>query len=155
MSKLIYLILLIPSLAFGAADNLRILRYTKSGSFNILSGVALNASAGTRTITLSTEGYSKLLVQVNFTYAAATTLTSQFTCSLNGVTYGRRTSKSTTAGAVTVSASTETYTTGGASVVLNYEYDVRGCSDISVVYGGASGGASDLITVQATAVVGG
>jgi hypothetical protein len=130
-----------------------------------LDGVALNdAQAADRTLSVTltdtnvvTTGravYSKLIVTVDFTYAAATTVTAQFTCSLDGTTYGRRTSTSTSAGASTIYAETGTYTTGGASAVLNLEYDVRGCRAVKVLLGGAGAGASDLVDVTWVAVAG-
>lgn len=131
-----------------------------------LDDVALNAAAATRTVTAnltqdSTIGagsralYSKLIVVVNFTYAAATTVTAQFSCSLDGTVYGRRTSTSTSAGASTIYAETGTYTTGAASIILTLEYDVRGCKSAKVLLGGASAGASDLVDATWTAVAGG
>ena len=128
-----------------------------------LDGVALNAAAATRTVTatLTHDGastgrpvYSKLLVVVDFTYAAASTVTDQFTCSLDGTNYGRRTSSSTVLGATTRYAEPATYTTNAASAVLTYEYDVRGCKAVQILFGGASAGASDLVDVTWTAVAG-
>lgn len=157
MKKLLLITaLLLPSAAMAdSAAKLRVAKYRNGSSMNLLSGVALNASAGTRTITLETDGFSKVRVLVNYTYAAATTVTAQFTCSLDGTTYGRLTSRATSSGAATVSAVTETYTTSAASAILVYEYDVRGCAKVQVLYGGASAGASDLVTVQAVAITGG
>lgn len=128
-----------------------------------LDGVALNAAAATRTVsaTLTNDGettgnavYSKWLVTVDFTYTAATTVTAQFTCALDGTTYGRRTSTSTASGASTIYAETGTYTTGAASIILNLEYDVRGCKAVKLLLGGASAGASDLVDVTWVAVAG-
>ena len=128
-----------------------------------LSAVALNAAAATRTMTATLTHdstatgrpvYSKLLATVAYTYSAATTVTAQFSCSLDGTTYGRRTSTSTAAGATTISAETGTYTTNAADATLNLEYDVRGCKAVQVLFGGADAGASDLITVTWTAVAG-
>ena len=130
-----------------------------------LTGVALNAAAATRTITanLTQHGtivsgsrplYSKMTVTVAYTYSAATTVTAQFSCSMDGTTYGRRTSTSTSAGASTIYAETGTYTTGAASIDLNLEYDVRGCKSVKVVLGGAGAGAGDLVTATWVAVAG-
>lgn len=144
-----------------AANHYRLMG--SSNTFNLLEGVALNTSAGTRTITLDladaakankVEGFGKIRVAVFFTYAAATTVTAQFTCSLDGTNYGRTTSRSTSAGASTVSLQSDTYTTGAANANLILEYDVRGCRKAQVLFGGASAGASDLVNVQAVAVAG-
>ena len=128
-----------------------------------LDGVALNAAAATRTVTATlTENseatgrpvYSKLLLVVDFTYAAATTVTAQFSCSVDGTNYGRRTSTSTASGASTIYAETGTYTTGAASILLTLEYDVRGCKMVQVLLGGAGAGASDLVDATWVAVAG-
>lgn len=132
-----------------------------------LDNVALNdATAANRTINpiLTDNGttgeraravYSKLIVTVDYTYSAASTVTAQFTCALNGTSYGRRTSTSTASGASTIYAETGTYTTGAANAVLNLEYDVRGCKAVKVLFGGASAGAGDLVDVTWVAVAGG
>lgn len=123
----------------------------------VLGGVALNASAATRTATVTGLGkkYSRLIWQVDYTYSAATTVTLTCSGSTNeAASYGVKTSTSVSAGAGTVSAYVDTYTTGGASNNLLIEYDVAGLDAFKCVFGGASAGAGDLVTVYATAVVG-
>jgi hypothetical protein len=129
---------------------------------NALSGVALDATAATRTVTASFDvkatnpaPYSKWRVSVFYTYSAATTVTSVFSCSQDGTNYSSLTSRSIAAGASAVSIVTDTYTTGGASANITLEYDVQGCRKAKVVLGGASAGAGDLVTVDWTAIVGG
>lgn len=129
---------------------------------NALAGVALNASAATRTVTgtfqqnaANVSPYTKWRVLVFFTYAAATTVTAVFSCSEDGTNYASLTSRSITAGASTVSILTDTYTTGGASADFALEYDIAGCRKAKVVLGGASAGATDLVTVDWVASVGG
>lgn len=129
---------------------------------NALSAVALNASAGTRTVTATFDyvptnpaPFTKWRVSVFFTYNAATTVTGVFSCSQDGTNYASLTSRSIAAGASTVSIVTDTYTTGGASADFMLEYDIQGCRKAKLVLGGASAGASDLVTVDWVAVVGG
>lgn len=129
---------------------------------NALSGVALNATAATRTVTgvfdakaAAPSPYTKWRVSVFFTYAAATTVTAVFSCSTDGTNYASLTSRSISAGASTVSIVTDTYTTGAASADIMLEYDIQGCRKAKVLLGGASAGASDLVTVDWVAVVGG
>lgn len=150
--------LLAPSLALSApapsADTAQ--------ANNALSGVALNASAGTRTLTASFDykagvpaPFTKWRVSVFYTYSAATTVTAVFSCAQDGTNYASLTSRSIAAGASTVSIVTDTYTTSGASADLMLEYDIQGCAKAKIVFGGASAGAGDLITVDWVAVVGG
>lgn len=129
---------------------------TAGGSVDLLSGVALNAAAATRTITVPTGlKFGKLRVGVAYTYSAATTVTATMTCSMDGTTYYRLMSRSCTLGACDDYKLTDTYTTSAASQDYMLEYDVRGCNSVKVLFGGAGAGAGDLITVQATAIVGG
>jgi len=125
-----------------------------------LSAAALNdATAANRTVSATlTDGgnasYSKWLVTVVYTYSSATTITAQFSCSVDGTNYGRRTSRKTIAGASTVYAETETYTTDSASRTLNLEYDVRGCKAAKVLLGGAGAGAGDTVSTPWAATAG-
>lgn len=150
-------VVILPSAAWAAAQPADIMQEN-----NALSGVALNAAAALRTVTASFDikpgtpaPYTKWRVSVFFTYGAATTLTSVFSCSQDGTNYASLTSRSISAGASTVSIVTDTYTTGGASADIMLEYDIQGCRKAKVVLGGASAGASDLVTVDWTAIVGG
>lgn len=129
---------------------------------NALSGVALNATAATRTLTASFDWqktnlapYTKWRVSVFYTYSAATTVTAVFSCSQDGTNYASLTSRSISAGASTVSIVTDTYTTSAASADIMLEYDIQGCRKGKIVFGGASAGSGDLVTVDWVAVVGG
>lgn len=114
-----------------------------------------DATAADRTITavltdtgVATTGnasYSKWRIVLSHTFGAATTITAQFTCSVDGTTYGRRLSTSTDAGASTLSAESGTYPTGSASTTPMLEYDVRGCRAAKVLLGGANANSSDLV----------
>jgi hypothetical protein len=135
-----------------------------SSKFNILEGVALNVTAASRTITLDLCNlealntkracYTKLTVHVFYTYSAATTLTGQFTCSVDGTNYTRKVTKSCSSGTCTVYNKSDSYTTSGASINQAWEYDVRGCAKVKVLFGGASADGSDLVNVQAVAIKG-
>jgi hypothetical protein len=166
MFRVLALVLLLPSTALAWAPAAQVQRLTKDSStndFNLLEGVALNATAALRTITVpiaqakaaTGEGYEKLVVVVDFTYNAATTVVLTPTCSIDGgSTYASETSTAITAGAGSVSIYADTYTTGAASAVFRVVYDVAGCTHYKIVFSGASAGASDLVDVQAALTVG-
>lgn len=147
-----------PALAASEVFNF----VSSTGSQNILDDVALNVTAASRTITLElgpeqlnkpwAGGWEKLRVGVFFTWAAASTVTAQFTCTKDGTNYTRLTTRSCSAGTCTVYLATDSYTTGGASANFELEYDVRGCRKVKVLFDGASAGATDFVDVQATAV---
>lgn len=146
----------VPAMA-AVADELRQSDFRNGASTNarnILEGVALNATAADRTITVPTEGFSKLRVLVFYTYSAATTVTAQVTCSYDGTTYARVTSRAVSSGTATLSLVADEYTTSAADADFMIEYDVRGCKTVKVLFGGASAGAGDLVDVQAIATAG-
>lgn len=127
---------------------------------NAISAGALNA-APTLTIDLAQQGHpgvfsawSKARLGITYTWAAATTVTTAFYCAIDGTNYTQVTSRSVAGGTATVSALTDSITTGGASQAYMLEYDVRGCKKAKWVFGGASGGASDLVTVDVALVAG-
>lgn len=146
------------------AQAVRVLNMASTNDYNVLEAVALNASAATRTITTQVgtlgqggngDGFAKLLVVIDYTYSAATTVTVLPSCSQDGgSTYGQETSTAIASGAGTVSAYSDTYTTGAASKILRLGYDVSGCTHYKLVFGGASADASDLVDVQLTLFVG-
>jgi hypothetical protein len=126
-----------------------------------LSSVALNASAGTRTITenlyragVQQPAYSKARLVIAYTYSAATTVTVAFKCSLDGTNYGQVMARSVSGSTATVSTLTDSYTTGAASANLMLEYDVRGCLAAQWLFGGASAGANDKVTVDVALIAG-
>lgn len=155
---IIGLLLLAPVVSYAQAPLLRYSDFRNGASTtaqNILEGVALNATAATRTVTLDTDGFAGLRVLVFYTYSAATTVTAQATCTYDGTNYVRITSRATSAGAGTLSLFADTYTTGAADADFSIEYGVAGCKRVKVLFGGASADGSDLVDVQAVAYVGG
>ncbi len=128
-----------------------------------LDGVALNATAALRTITVNlthngtatgNAAYSKILLGVAHTFSTATTITVLWTCSLDGTNYMTKTSRAIAAGAGTVSLFLDTYPTGSASTSPLFELDVRGCKAVKMLLGGASAGVGDLVDAYVTAIVG-
>ena len=128
-----------------------------------LDGVALNATAALRTITVNlthngaatgNPAYSKVLLGVFHTFSTATTITVLWTCSQDGVNYATKTSRAIAAGAGTVSLFLDTYPTGSASTEPLFEIDVRGCRALKMLLGGASAGVGDLVDAHVTAIVG-
>lgn len=121
----------------------------------ILTAVALNGAAGTRTaiITLNKRFARVTLVQ-SYTYSAATSVTLTPSKSIDGGTvYASYTSKAITAGAAAVSPYTEV-ATGTASWIYETTLDVEGVDAIKLVYSaGGSPGAGDLLTVRAVATL--
>ena len=125
---------------------------------NAISAGALNA-APTLTVDLasrhlSSSAWSKARLGVTYTYNAATTVTTAFYCAIDGTNYTQVVSRSVAGGTATVSALTDSITTGAANQAYMLEYDVRGCKKAKWVFGGASGGASDLVTVDLALVAG-
>jgi hypothetical protein len=132
--------------------------YTRSNNFGAqLSGIALNASSATRTTTLTLNGqFASVVYQIDYTYSAATTVTMTCTNSLNGgSTYGGITITDLNAGTITKASAALTYTTGSASAVLVVELGAHGVDHQKCVFGGASAGSGDLVTVTPVGVVGG
>ncbi len=163
-------VLLSASTAFAWAPRAQVHRlknYASSNDWNLLEAVALTAAAGSRTITRQLasadgggdglgDGWAQIKITIDYTYSAATAVTVTPSCSLDGGnTYGRETSTSISSGTGTISLYTDSYTTGGASAVLNLAYDVSGCTHVKLVFAGTgSPAAGDLIDVQAALVVG-
>lgn len=130
-----------------------------TNSYNMLNAVALNGAAGTRTLTLDTgsigDGYGRLLVVLDYTYGAATAVTVTPSCSSDGgTTYGQETSTSIASGTGTVSAYSDSYTTGAANKTLRLKYDVTGCDHYKLIFAGTGANGSDLVNVQAALIVG-
>jgi hypothetical protein len=117
----------------------------------ILSAVALNGAAGTRTATLTLDKrFTRCTVVDDYTYSAATSVTITPTVSIDGgTTYGNITSESISSGAAEQSSYVVTET-GTASWTQRHSYDVEGCDKLKLVYaGGGTPGAGDLITAKA------
>jgi hypothetical protein len=126
----------------------------------VLAAVALNAAAGTRTVTLSlNKSWTRVRFTINFTRSAATTVTCTPTMRTStgvpGTTIAKSApqSYSVSAGIATASDLVISKTT---SVTGNFifDVDVDGAVDADFVFGGASAGGSDLVTVHALATVG-
>lgn len=138
--------------ADGGGNSQQRIIYSNPANLNnrqLLSGIALNATQGTRTITLPIAGRNRVSIQVNLTRVAATTLTMQCKASVDGgFTFGDITDQIVTAGngQITPHVWTETVS-GNTNTVLDLwagTYDSLQC-----FFGGASAGGSDLITVYA------
>lgn len=157
---LLTLALLLPvnALAGARAPVTEVLRFTNSAStnkYNMLEGVALNAAAGTRTITLATSRrWPTLKVNVFYTYSAAGTVTMVTSCSIDGTNYATVQSGSIAAGVRTLSDLTDTKTTGAASHNFQVQVGVKGCESVQLLLGGAGAGAGDLVDVQVAAITG-
>jgi hypothetical protein len=144
----------------GRAPGTSTLRFTAAGatcasnSCKVLSAVALNATASTRTVTLPVAGYSRLTLQVELTRVAATDVQVTCTGSINGGgTYAQETSVTISAGTGTLAAYHDVFATTTSQNFLT-KYDVRGIDKIACVLSGTSAGATDLIDVYALASVG-
>lgn len=143
------LIVALPLQVFAYSE----VRWLNSGTQTVLSAVALNASAGTRTFTITNglnKGMGWLSLQVQYTYSAATTVT--LTCqgsidqSSNLANFELCADSS---GVCTSSDRSFSRATAGASAKWLWLVDVRGADDVSCVLGGANAGAGDLVTVKA------
>lgn len=126
---------------------------------NLISGAALNDVAATLTIVFTLGNannvaqYTKIKMVAQYTEVAATALTAVFYCSIDGTNYGQVNSLDIDAGAGTYSAYTLTAASATASPLI--VWDVAGCAKAKVVYAATGApGASDLLSVQAVAVVG-
>lgn len=129
---------------------------------NILSGVALNAAAGTRTITANNyyagtptqPAFAKARLSIFYTYSAATAVTVVFSCSADGTNFAQMTARDISGSTATISALTDSYTTGAASKDLMLEYDIRGCAKVKWLLAGTGAGAGDLVTVDLALIAG-
>jgi len=156
--------LLISSIA--SAQSQPMLRFKYSGSTGIvacpgdkacavLSAVALNVTAASRTALFNVRGYSTLGCSINYTYSAATSVVVTPSVSRdNGSTYAVITQNNSggTLGALAAYADT---LTGTSSANISVTYDTRTVDVVKLVFsGGGSPGAGDLITVSCVAAVG-
>lgn len=139
--------------------------YLNAATSGQLSGVALNAAEATRTVSVDTfrsiqgqgsvAAYSKLRLGIAYTYSAATTVTSAMTCSYDGgTTYYKRQSRSCSSGTCNTFDLTDSNAISAASETFELEYDIRGCTHVKFVLGGASADGSDLVTTQTVLIVG-
>lgn len=125
-----------------------------TNEYNLLEGVALNAAAASRTITLTLKKkWSKTRVSVFFTRTAATTVTALMSCSIDGTNYAPVQARRIASGVATLNDLVDTKNVSGNDIFMA-EYDVRGCQKAQVLFGGAGAGGSDTVNVQAVSVVG-
>lgn len=146
-----------PVMARKADTVNRFKHTTAAGSVNLLDGIACNAAAAARTITLPLGStMARAEVFVYFTYAAATSVSFTPTCSMDsGTTYANYTSRSCSSGTCTVSEMVDSNSTGGADFDVKLVYDTAACDNFKLVIACTGGGASDTFIVQAASLSGG
>lgn len=154
-----------PTIALGrGAPTTTVVRLSSGGSAVLLDGVAMNASAANRTVTVNLgsgdASWSKLVFSIDYTDNACTKVEASPSCDLGDGTFTSLVSRNVSAGAAIVSPLVDVLCddSGTACDDFTYllEYDARGCERFRLILsdGGSSCGASDLVTVYATAVVG-
>lgn len=119
----------------------------------VLTAVAANAAAGTRTFTLSSDqliGYKHFIFYVAFTYAAATNVRLTCTVSNDGNTTDFIPQTCVTAAGVCTLNDGGIFDKAISAADKKYAFrmDILGYRDLECVYSTTSGGASDLITVE-------
>jgi hypothetical protein len=145
-------VLILPATHASAAKFYRFQSGTSTNKYNLLEGAALNASVGSRTVTINPSGtFTKLNVAVFYTYSAATAVTLTMSCSMDGTNYAGRQTRDISSGAATLSSLVDSKTTSASNQSFMVEYDVRGCEKVKIVLDGTGAGAGDLVNVQATA----
>lgn len=119
----------------------------------ILDGVALNATASARTLTLPLDQkFNRVKVTIELTRSAATTLDATVSGTLGGgSTAAEIQSGAISSGVRTLSDLSDSKTVAG-SVNIITEFDVAGLDSLELVFSGTSGGGSDLIDVYAVAI---
>lgn len=163
LTTIAVLVALFPTSALAQQDFTRVKAFTNPVSTNkqnMLEGVALDSGSSVTVLlthdkkTTGNAAYSKALVGIFYTYAAASTVTLAWSCSLDGTNFPQKTSGVVTSGVRALSAFSDSWTTNAADADFMAELDVRGCKKLRIVVGGAGAGATDLVDVQVTAVVG-
>lgn len=134
-----------------------VLRFTNTAStndFNLLEQVALNAAAGTRTVTLTTgRRWPTLRVSVFFTHSAATTVTMVTSCSMDGTNYATVQAGALSGGTRTLTDLTDSKPVSG-NTNFHFSVGVKTCEKVQLLFGGASAGANDKVNVQVSGVAG-
>jgi hypothetical protein len=156
MNRVFALLLFVACIAATPAPPQNVMRFkTSAGSYNLLDGVALNAAAASRTITLTLNwSFSGVIISYQATRDAYTDVT--VTCT-ESLTYPvilaspvtRNCSSGTCERAPIIDVETSS-----VSHNQTLRYSTEGVFQIVCVFSGTSAGASDLITVQANAFVG-
>lgn len=149
---LLALAVLLAPLSARADQITRLPQRTPSGSIYLLNAVASNASAGARTATFTTGGYSKLTI--SFSYVRVGTPSAlTMTCKAStdkGIIYNAIPDQTINAGVGTLIAHTWFYpvaATDGVTIDIGTgTYDAVQC-----VFSATGGGATDLLTVSAIA----
>lgn len=127
----------------------------------LINDVALNAAAGSRTLTLSTaagslpaRGFGVLVLSVKRTRVAGTDLTMTCTQSPDGGTtdYGLAECESAAASGVCTFYQQTWKDPGSASVNWTWRVDILGYSELECVFASASAGANDKLTVTGSVV---
>lgn len=137
MMRLVLALLLLPSLALAEPVEVKRFRTASNTSTDSVacsslapSACKVKSAATLKTVsswTMETAGYSKLSLQIDHTWAAASAITVVCEGSLNGgTTYARIVSTAILAGTGTLSAYTDSYATGGASTNILIEYGIQG-----------------------------
>lgn len=136
---------------------------TAAGSLNLLSGVALNAAAASRTVDVQmatpgspahapTFAYDSVTFDVQYTFGTATQVNiACFSSNDAGLTYSPIQAQDLTNGADTFTDYLPKKATGGASMSFSFYLPNRNYTNIRVVFSGTGAGAGDLITVKANA----
>lgn len=121
---------------------------------NQLEGVALNASAGLRTVNIKLfKSWRKIKIAVFLTRSAATTVTCALTESYDGVNYviPQTTDYGLDPNTLTNVAYSKPVS---ASINLSWMVDVEGVENLNLVFAGASAAGGDLVNVQIIGVIG-
>jgi hypothetical protein len=128
---------------------------TSTGAQALLSGVAFNAAAASRTVALTTDNnWGFLRVQILFTWADATAISVTPSCSADGTNYASVTTRTCTSGACTVNTMVDSRAVT-ASQNYELEYDVRGCQKFKLIVAGTESVAgTDVFTLYATGIAG-
>jgi len=116
-----------------------------------LDGVAANAAEASRTVEIDVADREEILFVFGLVWAAASAMTVQLYKSADGgTTYGRVESIAITAGTGTASDYTVNNAVSGNETIA-VDLNVRNCTHVKAIFGATGGGASDLLTVQASA----
>lgn len=161
MKKLLFLVLLLaPNLALAEAVSIK--RFDTLSNTSTAAHACSLAPASCKvkdaalldtlaSWTMEVAGYSKLTLQIDHTFAAATAFTVTCEGSINGgSSYARITSTSIAAGTGTVTVYTDSYATGSASSNIILEYGIQGYSHVRCDLADTAA-TTDVVTIYANA----